>query len=362
MNKEVIMHINNLLAMAVAKGASDLHIKVGGLPVLRIDGELVPQEELASVTKEIMEGLFQEITTEKLREAFAAEMEADFAYQGESSCRFRINISRQAGSKSIICRPVKTEIPTFEALGLPPVCADLAMLTNGLVIVTGPTGCGKSTTLAAMMNYLNHNVKRKIITIEDPVEYVHRDIKSVFYQREIGRDTRSFANALKYALRQDPDVILVGEMRDLDTMSAVLTAAETGHLVLTTLHTPGAVESINRFIDVFPPYQQQQARIQLAAVLQGVIYQVLVPRAGGSGRVAAIEVLLASAAVRNLIREGKNFQIMNTIQTSSKQGMQSLNKALAALSNSGSIERKEALSASTDEDELKELLAGPHSN
>jgi twitching motility protein PilT len=352
------MHINNLLAMAVAKGASDLHIKVGGRPVLRIDGELVMQEELAAVTEEMMERLFQEISTEKLRETFAVEMEADFAYQLETAGRFRINLSRQGGARSIICRPVKTEIPTCEALGLPPVCRDLAMLKSGLVIVTGPTGCGKSTTLAAMMNYLNLHVKRKIITIEDPVEYVHHDVKSIFYQREIGRDTRSFANALKYALRQDPDVILVGEMRDLDTMSAVLTAAETGHLVLTTLHTPGAVEAINRFIDVFPPHHQQQVRTQFAAVLQGVIYQLLVPRAGGHGRIAAIEVLLASPAVRNLIREGKNYQIMNIIQTSAQQGMQSLNKALAALSESGAIERREALAASTDGDELKELFNG----
>ena len=362
MIKEVTMHINSLLAMAVAKGASDLHLKVGGLPVLRIDGELVTQDDLAAITEAMMETFFHDMTTEKQREYFAAELEADFAYQTENSGRFRINLSRQGGSKSIISRPIKTDIPSSEALGLPAICCDLAMAKSGLVIVTGPTGCGKSTTLAAMMDYLNHNVKRKIITIEDPVEYIHRDIKSIFYQREIGRDTRSFSNALKYALRQDPDVILVGEMRDLDTMSAVLTAAETGHLVLTTLHTPGAVESINRFIDIFPPYQQPQARVQLASVLQGVLYQVLVPRADGRGRAAAIEVMLASSAVRNLIREGKNYQIMNIIQTSSQQGMQSLNKALAALSDSGIIERREAFAASTDEEELKELFGGHLSN
>jgi twitching motility protein PilT len=352
------MHINNLLAIAVTKGASDLHLKVGGLPILRINGELFTQDELSFVTEEIMERLFREVTTEKQREIFNNELEADFSYQSEEIGRFRVNVSLQGGQKAIICRPVKTEIPTIESLGLPPVCRELAMKNSGLVIVTGPTGCGKSTTMAAMMNYLNHNVKRKIITIEDPEEFVHRDIKCIFYQREIGRDTRSFANALKHALRQDPDVILVGEMRDLETMSAVLTAAETGHLVITTLHTPGAAESINRFIDIFPSDRQQQVRIQLAAVLEGIIYQVLVPHAGGNGRVAAVEVMLASSAIRNLIRESKAHQIMNAIQTGSHQGMQSLNKALAALAASGVIERSTALAASTDGEEINEILGG----
>ena len=245
--------------------------------------------------------------------------------------RFRINICRQEGTIGLSCRPVRTEIPTIEELGLPPVCQELALKGSGLVIVTGPTGCGKSTTLAAMMNYLNHVTKRKIITIEDPVEYLHHDIKCFFSQREIGRDTRSFASALKHALRQDPDVILVGEMRDLETMAAVLTAAETGHLVLTTLHTPGAPQAIDRFIDVFPPYQQQQVRIQLASTLEGIIYQLLVPRADGSGRVPAVEVMIATPAIRNLIREGKTYQMMNAIQTGAHDGMQTLNQSLAEL-------------------------------
>jgi twitching motility protein PilT len=316
------------------------------------------QEELTVVTAEVMEQLFLEITTEKQRVAFYGDLEADFAYMAENACRFRINVSLQDGTKVIVCRPVKTEIPTIESLGLPPVCRELAMKNSGLVIVTGPTGCGKSTTLAAMMNYLNHNVKRKIITIEDPVEYIHRDIKSIFYQREIGRDTRSYANALKHAMRQDPDVILVGEMRDLETMTAVLTAAETGHLVLTTLHTPGAAESINRFIDIFPPYHQAQVRVQLAGALEGVIYQVLVPRADNGGRVAALEVLMATPAVRNLIRENKIHQMMNAIQAGAAQGMQSLNKSLAELVVNRAITREEALVNSRDNDELKELLSG----
>jgi twitching motility protein PilT len=352
------MHINNLLAMAINKGASDLHLKVGGVPVLRINGELFVQENLAVITGDIMERLFTEVTTERQRNSFTAELEADFAYEAEEIGRFRVNISLQEGTKAIVCRPVKTEIPSIESLGLPVICREFAMKNNGLVIVTGPTGCGKSTTLAAMMNFLNHNVKRKIITVEDPVEFIHRDIKSIFYQREIGRDTTSFSNALKHALRQDPDVILVGEMRDLETMGAVLTAAETGHLVLTTLHTPGAVESINRFIDIFPPHQQQQVRIQLAAALEGVIYQVLVPRADNDGRAAAVEVMLASPAVRNLIREGKTHQMMNSIQTGKQHGMQSLNKSLAELVENRTVTREEALRNSPDADELKELLGG----
>jgi twitching motility protein PilT len=352
------MHINNLLEIAVAQGASDLHLKVNALPVLRIEGELFLQENLDVITAGAMEQWFLGITTETQREIFARELELDFAYQSKISRRFRINISLQDGTKVIVCRPVKTDIPTLESLGLPQVCRDLALKNSGLVIITGPTGCGKSTTLAAMMNYLNQSVKRKIITIEDPVEYMHTDIKSIFFQREMGRDTRSFSSALTHALRQDPDVILVGEMRDLDTMSAVLTAAETGHLVLTTMHTPGAAETVNRFLDIFPPHQQAQVRMQLAAVLEGVIYQVLVPRSNGFGRAAALEVMIATPAIRNLIREGKIHQAMNAIQTGTAQGMQSLNKSLAELAKAGTIAPKEAFCYSNDADGLKELLGG----
>ena len=352
------MHVNDLLAMAVARGASDLHLKVGSFPVLRVNGELMVQEDTAVITPEAMDVIFNEVTTHSQREAFASELEADFAYQTPGIGRFRVNICRQEGTIGLACRPVSMEIPTIEELGLPSVCRELAQKGSGLVIVTGPTGCGKSTTLAAMINYLNHNVKRKIITIEDPVEYLHRNIKCFFSQREIGRDTRSFANALKYALRQDPDVILVGEMRDLETMAAVLTAAETGHLVLTTLHTPGAPDAVDRFIDVFPPHQQQQVRVQLSVALEGIIYQLLIPRASGSGRVAAVEVMLASPAIRNLIREGKTYQMMNTIQTGAQYGMQTLNQSLVELFHSGTITLEEALARSIDPEELKEMLDG----
>jgi twitching motility protein PilT len=352
------MHINNLLGIAVTKGGSDLHLKVNALPSLRIQGELFLQENLPVITEEAMEQWFLEITTEKQREYFTKELELDFAYRANNAGRFRMNISLQDGTRVIVCRPVKTDIPTLESLGLPQICRDLALKNSGLVIITGPTGCGKSTTLAAMMDYLNHNVKRKIITIEDPVEYIHTDIKSIFYQREIGRDTRSFSSALTHAMRQDPDVILVGEMRDLETMTAVLTAAETGHLILTTMHTPGAAETVNRFLDIFPPHHQGQVRTQLASVLEGVIYQVLVPRADNAGRTAALEVMIATPAIRNLIREGKIHQAMNSIQTGTGKGMQSLNKSLAELANGGTITRQDAFCYSNDADGLKELLDG----
>jgi twitching motility protein PilT len=352
------MHINDLLGITVNKGASDLHLKAGSLPVLRINGELVPQEQATRITAEDIKELFAEVTTDEQRRAFADELEADFAYQANGIGRFRINICRQGGIVGLACRPVRTEIPTIEELGLPEVCQDLARKSSGLVVVTGPTGCGKSTTLAAMMNYLNQTEKRKIVTIEDPIEFVHQDKKCLFSQRELGRDTKSFANALKHALRQDPDVILVGEMRDLETMSAVLTAAETGHLVLTTLHTPGTPQAIDRFIDVFPPHQQQQVRIQLSITLEGVLYQILLPRSDGSGRVAAVEVMLATAAIRNLIREGKTYQLMNAIQTGAQYGMQTLNQALSALYRNGTITLEEALARSTDLEELKEMING----
>ncbi len=352
------MHIDDLLRMATARGASDLHLKVGGLPVLRINGDLIAQEDMTVITGETMEALLTEVTTDEQRKTFADELEADFAYQADGIGRFRINVCLQGGRTGLACRPVRTEIPTIEELGLPAVCKTLALKASGLVVVTGPTGCGKSTTLAAMMSYINQTVKRKVVTIEDPVEFMHRDKKCIFSQRELGRDTRSFASALKHALRQDPDVILVGEMRDLETMAAVLTAAETGHLVLTTLHTPGTPEAIDRFIDVFPPHQQQQVRIQLSITLEGVLYQVLLPRSDGSGRIPAVEVMLATPAIRNLIREGKTHQMMNCIQTGAQYGMQTLNQSLVFLYRSGTITREEALTRSTDTEELEEMLCG----
>lgn len=354
------MQMDELLRMIVTKGASDLHLKVSGVPVLRISGELVPQKEMSEVTAEDMKQFFEEITSDGQRESFAKELELDFAYQVDGIGRFRVNAYLQGGTISLACRPIQAHIPTIEELGLPEVCQSLALKPHGLIVVTGPAGCGKSTTLAAMMNHLNHQAKRKIITIEDPIEFVHQDINCIFSQRELGRDTRSFANALKHALREDPDVILVGEMRDLETMAITLTAAETGHLVLTTLHTSSAPRAIDRFIDVFPPHQQQQVRIQLSTALEGVLYQTLIPRKDGSGRVAAVEVMLATPATRNLIREGRTYQLMNAIHTGSQYGMQTMNQALLGLYRSQVISREEALARSPDIEELEGMLEGSH--
>ena len=354
------MDINDLLGMTVAKEASDLHLKAGGVPVLRISGELVPQEQIPEISSEDMKKLFEEMTTDEQRSSFADGLELDFAYQANGIGRFRINAYLQEGTISLACRPVRTQVPTIDELGLPEVCRSLVLKPSGLIIVTGPTGCGKSTTLAAMMNYLNQKKRCKVITIEDPIEFVHQDKMCVFSQRQLGTDTKSFANALKHALRQDPDVILVGEMRDLETMATTLTAAETGHLVLTTLHTPSASQAIDRFIDIFPPHQQQQVRIQLSTALEGVLYQTLVPRSDGSGRVAAVEVMVTTGAIRNLIREGKTYQLPNAIQTGSQYGMQTLNQALLILCRNGIMSREEALARSLDVEELEGMLDASH--
>ena len=354
------MHINDLLRMTVTKGASDLHLKGGGVPVLRINGQLIPQDEMPEMTSQDMKQVFDEVTTAEQKSSFADELELDFAYQVNGIGRFRVNAYLQGGIISLACRPVQMQIPSIEELGLPEVCKSLVLKPRGLIVVTGPTGCGKSTTLAAMMNYLNQKERRKVVTIEDPIEFVHQDKMCIFSQRELGRDTRSFASALKYAIRQDPDVILVGEMRDLETMGAALTAAETGHLVLTTLHTPSAPQAVDRFIDIFPPHQQQQVRTQLSTTLEGVLYQILLPRSDGSGRIPAVEVMLATTAIRNLVREGKTYQMLNAIQTGAQYGMQTLDQALLALYRNGIISREEALARSMNVEELKGLLGGSH--
>jgi len=353
------MNIDDLLRMTVDKGASDLHLKAGGVPILRINGELIPQEEMSEMTSEDMKRVFEEVTTDEQRSSFTAELELDFAYQVNGIGRFRVNAYLQGGAVSLACRPVRMRVPAIEELGLPEVCKSLATKHSGLIVVTGPTGCGKSTTLAAMMDYLNGKEKRKVVTIEDPIEFVHQDRGCIFSQRELGADTRSFANALKHALRQDPDVILVGEMRDLETMAAALTAAETGHLVLTTLHTPSAPQAIDRFVDVFPPHQQQQVRTQLSTTLEGVLYQTLVPRSDGSGRVPAVEIMVATAAVRNLIREGKTYQLMNVIQTGSQYGMQTLDQALLSLFRDGIISYEEVVTRGVNVEEFRGVL-GEH--
>jgi len=349
------MNMDELLRVMVEREASDLHMKTGSPPVLRIDGRLTPYGD-SRLTTEDMEEAFRQITTEEQRETFAKELELDFAYSISGLARFRVNAALQRGTISLAFRRVNWRIPSIDELGLPQVCKLLIMKPDGLVLVTGPTGSGKSTTLAAMLDYLNERDARRVVTIEDPIEYLFRDKKCFFTQRELGSDTRSFANALKHVLRQDPDVILVGEMRDLETIATALTAAETGHLVLATLHTPSAPQAIDRIIDVFPPHQQGQIRVQLATSLEGVLYQTLVPRADGNGRVAAVEVMIATPAIRNLIREGKSYQMANVIQTGSQHGMQTMNQALRDLYREGVITLEDALAKSSNPEELRELI------
>ena len=351
------LDVVDLLRRMVERDASDLHMKAGAPPVLRIHGRLV-SEGLPKLTAESMESALSQIATREQQEVFAREKELDFAVSAAGIGRFRVNAALQRGSIALAFRLVRWEIPTLEELGLPEVCRSLVVKPRGLVLVTGPTGTGKSTTLAAMIDYLNERERRHIVTIEDPIEFVHRDKQCLISQRELGGDTASFAAALKHVLRRDPDVILVGEMRDLETIALALTAAETGHLVLATLHTPSAAQTIDRIIDSFPPYQQQQVKLQLSTVLEAVLCQTLVPRADGTGRVAAVEVMVATSAVRNLIREGKTFQIPNVIQSGSQYGMQSMDQALADLCRRNIITREEALARAASPEELERLLAG----
>ncbi len=349
------MNIDDLLRVVVEREASDLHLKTGSPPVLRIHGALTPYDD-STVTSEEMQEALEHITTEKQRESFVEELELDFAYSIAGLARFRANAARQRGTISLVFRQVNWRIPPLEELGLPEVCKVLAMKPNGLILVTGPTGSGKSTTLAAMLDYLNERETRRVVTIEDPIEYLFKDKKCFITQRELGADTLSFSAALKRVLRQDPDVILVGEMRDLETIATALTAAETGHLVLATLHTPSAPGALDRIIDVFPPYQQSQVRAQLSITLQAVLYQTLIPRVGGNGRIAAVEVMIATTAIRNLIREGKIYQMPNVIQTGAQYGMQTLNQALRDLCQKGLITPADAFSKSDNPEELREWI------
>lgn len=330
------MQIKDLLIKASEQGASDIHLTVGVPPIFRINGVLtkIPGDLLKP---QDLQQMAQEIMGSAQYTQFLESGEMDFSYSLPGVGRFRVNAFQQRGTIGLVIRLIPFKIPTPEDLNLPKVCIELANLTKGLVLVTGPTGSGKSTTLAALIDYINRTRAAHIVTVEDPIEYIHNHQLSIVNQREVGSDTNSFANALRAALRQDPDVILVGEMRDLETISTAVTAAETGHLVFSTLHTNDATQAVDRMIDVFPPHQQQQMRIQLASVLQGVIAQQLLPRRDRKGRVAAFEILIANPAVRNLIREGKTHQIANVMQTSAKVGMQSMEKAIQELVRSGMV-------------------------
>lgn len=324
------MKILDILKIAIDAGASDVHLTVASSPIMRVNGKLLKIGEERLLPDDSM-AIIKEILTEKQIEMFEERGELDFSYSNPGLGRFRVNIYKQRGSYSMALRVVALTIPSMESLRLPEILKELAKKQRGLILVTGPTGSGKSTTLAAMIDHMNKTRNEHIITIEDPIEYLHKHEMSVVNQREIGHDSQSFANALRAALRQDPDVILVGEMRDLETISTAITAAETGHLVLSTLHTIGAAKTVDRIIDVFPPHQQQQVRIQLASVIEAVISQQILPKADGTGRVAAFEIMIANPAVRNLIREGKTHQIQTVIQTGSTVGMLTMDASLLDL-------------------------------
>lgn len=349
------MTINELLGEANSRGASDLHITVGVPPKCRVNGDLLdlPYERLMPAdTQEVL----TPIISEHFQETLDATGEVDFSYSIPSLGRYRVNVFKQRGSYAAVIRLVGTTIPKPELLGIPSSVLDLTAKKRGLVLVTGPTGSGKSTSLASLIDRINDTYNTHVITLEDPIEYLHNHKKAIVNQREIGLDTHSYANALRAALREDPDVILVGEMRDLDTISTAITAAETGHLVFSTLHTIGAAATIDRIIDVFPPHQQQQIRIQLASVLEAVISQQLMPTSDGKGRVAAYEVMYATPAVKNLIREGKSHQITSIIQTSKKLGMQTMDDAIYDLYIKGKVDAEKAVSFAQDSVALERKL------
>lgn len=350
-----MIYINDLLIEVLEKGASDLHLTVGVPPIVRINGSLgsLKYPKLSATdTQEII----YSILTQEQREQVERKREFDMSYSVPGHSRFRVNVYFQRNSLAAAFRLIPIRIPNLEELGMPRIMESVAAKPRGFVLVTGPTGSGKSTTLAAIIDFINTNRSVHIITVEDPIEYLHKHKKSIINQREIGNDTNSFANALKYVLRQDPDVILVGEMRDMETISTALTAAETGHLVLATLHTQDAPQTIDRIIDVFPPHQQAQVRMQLAGSLQCILSQQLLPMRNGSNRVPATEVLIPTPGIRNMIREAKTHQIYNAIQTGQKHGMQTMDQSLAELYRQGKIGFDLALAQASDPQEVRQIL------
>lgn len=351
-----MQNIIDLLRLAKERNASDLHLMVNSPPMLRINGSLGPVEDIPPLSPEEISEAFIQLTTPEQREEFHRTLELDFAYFLPGVGRLRCNVAQQRGAISFAVRLLPPEIPTIDELELPQVCKELALRPRGLVIVSGPTGSGKTTTLAAMIHHINANRTCHIVTIEDPVEYDHPNVKSTITQRELGSDTLSFAGALKHVLRQDPDVILVGEMRDMETAAAVLTVAETGHLVLSTGHAPSAAQAMERVIDLFPPDQRYLAQTRLASLLIGVLCQALVPCADGSGRIAAVEIMLGNSAVRNLIREGKIHQLHNVIRTSNQEGMMTLDQSLASLYLKGIINGESVIQFCHDKNEVEDII------
>lgn len=350
------LHMDDLLREVVQRGASDLHITVGAPPIFRVDGGLRPGR-YERFTQLHTQRLLYDIMTDEQIQKFEATYELDFSYSLGRMARFRVNVYRDRGTVAAAFRLIPAKIPTIRELGLPPVLEELTRRPRGLILVTGPTGSGKSTTQAAMINQINTERSHHIITIEDPIEYLHSHRNSIINQRELNQDTKSFAAALRSALREDPDVILVGEMRDNDTISTAITCAETGHLVIATLHTNNAAQTVDRVVDVFPPGQQQQIRVQLSNNLEAVLCQQLLPRADGPGRVCAMEVMIATPAIRNLIREAKAHQITSMIQTSANIGMQTMDMALRDLFQRGLITYETAMARAMNPEDLKNMIS-----
>lgn len=353
------INVIELLSLAKEQRASDLHLVASSPALFRIDGSLVQANGCEPLTPEDIEDAFNEITTENDRNYFKEHRELDFAYSMPGAGYFRCNAARQRGAISLAIRLLPPRVPTIDELELPQICKHLIMRKRGLIITTGPTGSGKSTTLAAMIQHLNLNESRHIITIEDPIEYVYTPIKCAITQRELGNDTLSYPKALRHILRQDPDVILVGEMRDADTANAVINVAETGHLVLTSGHAPSAAQAMERVIDLFPPHERPLVQSRLASLLIGVLCQSLVPRADDTGRISAVEIMLANSAVKNLIREGKIYQLNNVIRTYTNIGMISMDEALVRLYLKGVINGKTLFEFCNDRKEISRLIEQP---
>lgn len=349
--------LNDYLLDAVNEGASDLHVTVGLPPMIRVSGGVQPLD-YPQFTPNVTREIIYDILSNEQRQRLENTWELDFSYTLPHTARFRVNVYFQKGNLGAAFRTIPQEVMSFQDLGLPKAIEVMTEKPRGLILVTGPTGSGKSTTLAAMIDRINEMRNEHIMSVEDPIEFLHQHKKCIVNQREVNQDTKSFAEALKHVLRQDPDVILVGEMRDLETISLAVTAAETGHLVFGTLHTQDAPQTVDRIIDVFPSHQQAQIRTQLANAMQGVITQTLIPRRDGKGRVVACEILIPTSGVRNLIREGKNHQIYSAMQTGGKFGMQTMDAALVQLIRSGAISREEAEKRSSDPEELRRLAGG----
>lgn len=358
--------LDDLLNAAIEQRASDLHITAGVPPTLRVDGELVPLSEYENVAPPDAQRLMYDIMTADQVQRYESNMELDFSYAFGTRARLRVNVYRDKGAVAGTLRLIPARIPHLDELGLPPVLKEMARRPRGLILVTGPTGSGKSTTLAAIINQINHERSAHIITIEDPIEYLHAHNRSIINQRELGQDTRSFANALRAALREDPDVILVGEMRDLETIATAITCAETGHLVLATLHTNSAAQTVDRMVDVFPPGQQDQIRYQLSNNLEAVVCQQLLPRKDGKGRVCAAEVMIATPSIRNMIRDKKAHQVTTIIATNGDRktyetSMQTMDQSLTRLVSAGIITEELALSRAVHRQELERMMASVRS-